>query len=262
MAEQTPVYIKEVGIKDYKCFKGEHNFSFVDDNGDWCRWTVFLGDNNTGKTNLLKAIAGLEPKPITDDLVRTRGLGDRYLKSPFRVKLYTLKLKLYPINNTSDYDLIDAPFRVPTNHPKKPSPSKVRNLEYLSIYGYGVVRNIEQKGISDADKVLNADNLLNNSKLINFEEWLFQLDYAAKNKQEKAGERLELLKKVLASEIFPEINDIRFISDKDFKNYISYQTTDGWRRLAELGYGYQATLSWIADFCKNCLTIIPTVKTR
>ena len=42
MSDQVPVYIKEVAVVDFKGFRGEHRFSFVDENKQWCQWTVFL----------------------------------------------------------------------------------------------------------------------------------------------------------------------------------------------------------------------------
>ncbi|OAV73641.1 recombination protein F [Bacteroidales bacterium Barb6] len=258
MAEQTPVYIKEVEIEDFRCFKGKHDFSFVDDNGNWCRWTVFLGDNNTGKTNLLKAIASLTPPKNKEQNVSYSHLLITLFSKSLKIKIYTDKE-----NNISDYDfgykssetgiILNSPSPAPTNP----------DLEYLSIYGYGVVREKEQKGISDTDKVLNADNLLDNSKLINFEEWLFQLDYTAKNEttseenRKKARERRDLLIEVLTSEVFPEICGIRFNSNGELRNFLTYQVEDGWHHLSRLGYGYQATLSWIADFCKKLFDRYP-----
>ena len=65
MEKKTQVYIKQIALKDYKCFKGENVFSFIHntDNGKFqaYQWTVLLGNNGTGKTNLLKAIANMEP---------------------------------------------------------------------------------------------------------------------------------------------------------------------------------------------------------
>lgn len=37
MAEHTPVYIKEVGVTNYKCFTGENRFKFADENNNWYR---------------------------------------------------------------------------------------------------------------------------------------------------------------------------------------------------------------------------------
>lgn len=260
MADQIPVYIKDIGIVDYRCFSGENKFSFVDENGNWCRWTVFLGDNNTGKTNLLKAIASMEPE-LESNLHVFAPIGispiDR-LQIGTTVGITTNR----SLKNKSGYDLHW------TIHKEK----KIRLMgstneqwKHFSIYAYGVIRDIERKGfISNGSESTNTDNLFQNSKLINFEDWLFQLDYAARNEnapmenQVKAAARRNLLKSVLTSEIFPEISDLHFISDADLNNYIEFQTKDGWHKLSELGYGYQATLSWMVDFCKKLFDRYPS----
>ena len=266
--ENTPVYIKDVLIKDFKCFKGENSFSFVDDEGQWCRWTVFLGNNNTGKTNLLKAIASLEPccQSNTTGTSHYQPLLEEEIDVFFNAIPFSIGL-----NAVSPYKSIDA-YKAEYNFDNYveydkyyggSSANSDENLKFLSIYGYGVTRNIESKGMKAEEKKLNADNLFYNSNLINFEDWLFQLDYAAKNQssdknnQKKAAQRRDLLKEVLISEIFPEINDIRFISNKALENYIEFQTTNGWYKLSELGFGYQASLSWLCDFCKKMFDRYP-----
>jgi predicted ATP-binding protein involved in virulence len=260
MPEQhEAVYIKEVGIEDFRCFKGKHNFSFADENGEWCRWTVFLGDNNTGKTNLLKAIAGLEPVCVGDSLFYAPGLPEA-MNTP--VKFVGLKIST---NRNNEYDLSYS--TLSTSSTPVPYQSENTHLNYLKIYGYGVVRVIERKGISDTENKPNADNLFNNySKYINFEEWLFQLDYTAnnqntsRNNRKKACKLRDLLKSVLTSDVFPEIGDIFYNSDTNLKNFLSFKTKDGWHRLSELGYGYQATLFWIAEFCKKLFERYPDSK--
>lgn len=277
MSEQVPVYIKEVALVDFKGFRGEHLFSFVDEKGEWCRWTVFLGNNNTGKTNLLKAIASLEPQPhfsdsvlypkvfLQDSLRRFISQGTRLglNVTPFLRDINSQKKSATsnPINRfnfgfskSSDTILM---------HPKGVSKT---NFEHdLQIYGYGVVREIEKKGISDEKgNDSNADNLFENIKSINFEEWLIQLDYGANNSQspkvnrEKFAKTRDLLKHVIASNLLPDIKDFRYISDEDLNNYIEFQTEDGWHRMSELGYGYQSTLSWMADFCKKMFDRYPS----
>ena len=44
-------------VSGVNVFINENRFKFADENDNWYKWTVFLRDNNTGKTNLLKAIA-------------------------------------------------------------------------------------------------------------------------------------------------------------------------------------------------------------
>ncbi len=255
MSEQVSVYIKEVAVSDFKGLRGEHRFSFVDNNGEWCQWTVFLGNNNTGKTNLLKAIASFEA------LIDLNGKDKTYFP-------YGIKKKIFGVNKNFGQLSILASFGKTNNQQikikysynsfsnSKPVNSKIR--PDLLIYGYGVLRVVEKKGIPTAlEGNPNSINLFSNSELINFEDWLFQLDYSAKNKQEKASIRRDILKSVLTGDIFPEIKDIRFISDEQLNNYIEFETEDGWHRMSELGYGYQATLSWMADFCKKLFDRYP-----
>lgn len=46
MEKKTQVYIKQIALKDYKCFKGENVFSFVHNTDDGkfqaYQWTVLL----------------------------------------------------------------------------------------------------------------------------------------------------------------------------------------------------------------------------
>lgn len=259
MSEQVPVYIKEVAVVDFKGFKSEHRFSFVDEKGVWCQWTVFLGNNNTGKTNLLKAIASLEPKKDAGKKIIFFPIG--YKKKLISDKDFSIGLNVYPedVENTWTFgvDFKNLKMNLGYNHfSALGCDSEIYSL--LQIFSYGVIRNIERKGISEIQaEYNNADNLFNNTNLINFEDWLFQLDYAAKNNQEKAAQRRDVLLTVLTGDIFPEIKDIRFVSDEKLSNYIEFETEDGWHRMSELGYGYQSTLSWMADFCKKLFDRYP-----
>jgi len=63
----TP-YIKSLSISGLKCFKKETSFDFTGPDGEPSRWTIILGDNNTGKTTILKAIAGLESELTSEVL--------------------------------------------------------------------------------------------------------------------------------------------------------------------------------------------------
>lgn len=83
------VYLQEVSLKDYKCFHGEHKFSFVLNSTDrvlrYPRCTVFLGDNGTGKTNLLKVIANLSPeiRRVDDEEYKKEGKNDIAIELAF-----------------------------------------------------------------------------------------------------------------------------------------------------------------------------------
>lgn len=74
MLNNPPVYIRSLMLKDYKCFKGENNFYFCQDENstNLSQCTVILGNNGTGKTNILKVIANLEPEPEQIDSIENK----------------------------------------------------------------------------------------------------------------------------------------------------------------------------------------------
>ncbi len=41
------------------------------------------------------------------------------------------------------------------------------------------------------------------------------------------------------------------------RNYVLFNTKDGWFRYTELGYGYQSMLSWVVDLCKRMFETFP-----
>lgn len=87
MEYTNEIYIKELILSDYKCFKGNHSFSFVRLNEGKnsfrvCQWTVFLGNNGTGKTNLLRCIANMQPQlvDVTNDASRNQDIPNFLMK--------------------------------------------------------------------------------------------------------------------------------------------------------------------------------------
>lgn len=55
------VKIRSISFKSFKCFE-DMEIDCRKDKSTLYQWTVLLGNNNTGKTSLLRAIAGLRPK--------------------------------------------------------------------------------------------------------------------------------------------------------------------------------------------------------
>jgi len=54
------VYFKSLTVEGINCFKSEQTIDLMDDEGNPAMWTVILGNNNTGKTTLLRCLAGME----------------------------------------------------------------------------------------------------------------------------------------------------------------------------------------------------------
>jgi translation initiation factor RLI1 len=56
----TPgTYFLSLTVENVRCFGPAQTLDLSDGNGRHARWTVILGENNTGKTTLLTCLAGI-----------------------------------------------------------------------------------------------------------------------------------------------------------------------------------------------------------
>ena len=71
--------------------------------------------------------------------------------------------------------------------------------------------------------------------------------------------RLDKMHELLKSELFPEIKGFKFGRYELENDQVSvrFETIDGDMRFDELGFGYQTTLTWLADFCKRMFELYP-----
>lgn len=242
--EKQDIKIKSISIEQYKCFK-DVQINCTKEDSSVYQWTVLLGNNNTGKTSLLKAIAELRVQVLIED--------DKRIHIPAGSRtniLGSFSCTMTAFNNS------DWGFKK-TKSTRTTINDKENELEHFKIYGYGVSRYPSQTSLSDS-LCEDCDSLLDpNTKLINIEEWLLQLDYSNKNGNAKAGERLEKIRTLFKGNLFPEISDFKFETTDEFHNYALFETIDGWYRYTDLGYGYQSMLSWVIDLCKRMFDRYP-----
>lgn len=209
------------------------NYQSIDDFTINCsdyQWTVLLGNNNSGKTSLLRGIVRGLYKSEYNDIINENTL-----------KAWNpLKIQLPYNDSTFIYEFTDNNIANP-------------------LFAYGVSRYPSGTEISgnkshssgDCDSLFSPHN-----KLLNIEEWLIRLDYnALKNTTEK--DKYDKIRRLICSELFPEISDIECKSDRDLNPYVSYKTPDGWFRYEQLGFGYQSMLSWVVDLGKRLFEKYP-----
>lgn len=271
--ESTVLYFKTITLEKVRSFKSRHEISFYDINERPSQWTVILGNNNTGKTTILKSIAELylhtekiDPKKLSEELVNE--FGDNIFYS---VNNYSCPSEL--INDEGSELLIKLSS---LDSEESTCGIFIGGLAILSIdfhlkkvflQGYSTQRKTSESSLSNQESTETVQSFFsNNFELINVEEWLLQINYASKNDdssksdRERAKSIEKRVREVITSEILPDIQDFRFRSTQDFKNYIEFKTDYGWVRLKDLGYGYQATLAWVMDLAKRMFDRYPTSK--
>lgn len=244
--------IKSLTIENYKCFeKVECSF----ENGDESvyQWNVFLGNNNSGKTNLLKIIAGLRASEITlpsreTDKPEIKRLAPAFFHEKTIIQSIKAKVNLYcKLTNDKKWGLDSQILTL----------SEISDMQDFVIYGYGVSRYPSSKGLNDFSSD-DCDTLFSrDASLINLKDWLLNLDYSSKNGQTEAGKRLTKIKEILTSDVFPEIEDFRCQSSEELQNYVEFLVKGVWCKYEDLGFGYQSMMSWMIDFCKRMFERYP-----
>lgn len=272
------VYLSEVTITDFPPFKGENKINFSLPDGRYQQWNVILGNNNTGKTTILRLLSGLSSD------TRYYEEANHLVTGP-NIFFHNEKFLLPIIDKKTQY--VGAFIQVQKNDEieqvrllwwykidekglcqasgiSQSEQSKHFHLfKTLNIYCYGLSRRMSPSNISETTQENSIAPLFrDNYELTNAEEWLIQLDYAAKNGAANAKAVLEKLVRVLTNGLLPDVRSIELISDFDEQtnnvhNYALFDTDYGKVRLKDLGYGYQSTMAWVVDLAKKMFERYP-----
>lgn len=235
--------IANFSIRNYKCIQ-DLSVDCRGEDGETRQWTVLLGENNTGKTNVLRALALLRPK-----------------KTIYRTDLDPVFKEAYmPVGalETSDVTVISSVNGERWGFAPEGRASSEEPFD-LHVYGYGVSRYPARTALSEREGNPTETLFNSNARLSDFQEWLLQLDYSQKSGSEKSRKRLQKMHDLVSSDLFPGVTDFDFKKDGNNEHVVVVFAAgkDGDVRFEELGFGYQTTLTWLADFCKRMFELYP-----
>ena len=223
------VYLCQLKVKNYKSFQGdnEFNFSIKDKNGRFRlpQCTVFLGDNGTGKTNLLKVIANLLPERVkVEDVNNDAPIADMHVSltindnsgKPEKEKKIMYRPQVIERHNgVYNNEVNFVVYRGNVSRVSKQTFSMLNSKEGLmnnfiigvpAHIGYTATTNIVEWDVPELDDIniyaygvnrysdtrrnLKSDRFVdtlffNDRPLINLEEWLLQLETAQIDKTQK-----------------------------------------------------------------------------
>ena len=228
-------------IQNYKCIK-DLAVDCRGADGEIKQWTVLLGENNTGKTNVLRALALLAPVKMNLKMEPDLGYKDWYVPLGLLSLFEGFFSKVISRVGGMEWG----------NHAKEEPVD-------LHIYGYGVSRYPARTAFSEREGNPTETLFDSNARLSDFQEWLLQLDYSQKSGSEKSQKRLEKMHDLVRSDLFPGVTDFSFKKDGDDERVVVVFSAgkDGDVRFEELGFGYQTTLTWLTDFCKRMFELYP-----
>ncbi|MBB6005079.1 AAA family ATPase [Arcicella rosea] len=291
--DQFGVYLNKLYLKNVRCFKGNHEINLNDGNNKPIQWTVILGNNNVGKTTLLRALASLQfqlfegEKDIKTN-VRNLNIFRKYISFKKNFLFFGYQLlttnnnELIPLKNSSFDDKGNILFAIEQGIVEELLSDWITNVDLTSfivndlvnekltytgflkdrddfiVFGYGTSRMMVDSQSPTEDSTQGLFD--NKTLLLNVEEWLKELHFAAISKIEGAEKRYNQVKYVLCNGLLPDVSDIRIqtIPDKSsYETFPEFLTSNDWVRMEDLGYGYQATLAWVADLAKRMFDTFP-----
>lgn len=238
--------IESFSIQNYKCIK-DLAVDCRGADGEIRQWTVLLGENNTGKTNVLRALALLRPLESEVEIERNgnKSITTKYAPTVLAAHPSTVieamltggvKWGIGRSSRTIWEDPID-----------------------LHIYGYGVSRYPARVILSEREAKPGETLFRASARLLDFQEWLLQLDYSQKSGSEKSRKRLEKMHDLVSSDLFPGVTDFAFKKDSNNEHVVVVFAAgkDGDVWFEDLGFGYQTSLTWLADLCKRMFELYP-----
>ncbi|NUO01206.1 MAG: AAA family ATPase [Saprospiraceae bacterium] len=240
------MFLKKISLTNFKCFSNIE-LSLEKNQTENRKWTLVLGENGTGKSNMLKAIALVTSG--SNALGELLGDVDSWIK--FNEKSCSIDAELE--TQKGEERKISLRFNRGDNLSKIISNNN-ESLHLIDdaienasrnyfVVAYGASRRLSNDEFPHSDKPrhnrsLNVRNLFNNASTLNpLTAWIIGLDYRSGN--EGIALVKEALKGVLPGISFHSI-------DKDQKQVL-FETVDGVIPLDQLSDGYQNMAAWIGD---------------
>jgi len=269
-----PAYFLSLTVENVRCFGPEQTLDLSDGDGRPAQWTVLLGDNGTGKTTLLQAIAGMQRLEVSED-----GEGEKILPilsegaEPFlgwqrRVHRspsdqMSLQVGIGFLNKLSGPKKREATFELKQSGLTIIAKgSEFRNDE-IRCTAYGASRRM-------GDRTFETSPRADVVRLFTEEEdeipsagrWLHRLDYAAKSGKEKARTQLNKVVSVLSDSdkgILPDVDDLRFQESEDDTSPpdVEFHTHYGWVTIDQLSLGYRTMIAWVVDLARRLFNRYP-----
>lgn len=266
--ESKSIYFQSLKLEDVLCFKGQQRINLANTKGQPAQWTVILGNNNTGKTTLLRCIAALDVIIVEDPSPRVSEIYGIKLMWPDihfdRSERFKISAKLLFQNRITDDEKkiedVDYGFEVFNEEKKYMLPSwgsfgASKNLQ-TCIFSYGASRKMSKKSIAEVENGNTHASLFENEELANVEDWLLNLSLSNQLGSTLALAHLNLAKHILTSGILPDVKEVQLKSQEKgsgFENFVEFLTDYGWVRLRDLGYGYQTMIAWVLDLVRRMI---------
>ncbi|MFP5040530.1 AAA family ATPase [Parasediminibacterium sp. JCM 36343] len=240
------MFLKKLTLHNFKCLSNIE-LSFEKTQTTNRKWTLILGENGTGKSNILKSIALVT--------LGSNALGELLGNTDSWITLNEKSCTIRAVLETKKGEerIISLQFNRGDNLSKIISNNRdslhliddaIENADRnYFVVAYGASRRLSNEVFSNFEKSrngrsINVRNLFDNASTLNpLTAWIIELDYRSGN------EGINLVKEAL-NDFLPGID---FHSIDKEKKQVLFQTLDGIVPLDQLSDGYQNMAAWIGD---------------
>lgn len=276
-------YLASITVENIRCFADTQRLDLCAPTGNPARWTLLLGENGTGKTTLLQAIAAAALNPIelhpdrSSEGVFTpggfperppqhRGVGPAILETSIEA---VLMLKPSLTGTPKREVTTSIRLRDPGYGLRDEFSFEAYELEspafVSSWFGYGPLRRPGSGKLSSRPPNPLAAVFGGEASLVNAEEWYLQRDYAAANprlddaarvRARQTRDRLDALVRAVLPDV-EELTPTQIPATEIGQFRLVAKTPYGEVPITDLGLGYQTTLAWVVDLAARMMAAYP-----
>lgn len=269
-----PAYFLSLTVENVRCFGPEQTLDLSDGDGRPAQWTVLLGDNGTGKTTLLQAIAGMQTthsitfigeeqdsKKVEPILSAGAEPFHSWRGRTRRSSFLRIKAKPFFADGlaTEPADTFVSEDLEITTGSSVFFPAEVE----INCIGYGASRRMGEEKFSNSERA-SIITLFSDAEteISDAEEWLRNTDYAAKSGKQKAEEQREEIREILSHPdigILPDVDDLRFAEQEGETSppRVEFHTPYGWVTIDQLSLGYRTMIAWVVDLARRLFNRYP-----
>jgi predicted ATP-binding protein involved in virulence len=276
----SAAYFLSLSLENVRCFRDKQTLDLSDGKGGPARWTILLGNNGTGKTTILQALAAFvwlsrtylreqypayagQPGFVSSPPAFARALFHRDDKAG-ELKVDFTHMRGFSGQRSGAVGTSFIRFGPESKFVEtRSTPLQIdgQPTDFPCFCGYGASRRLGSSGLSDPECDEPGLTLFSDrTTLRNAEEWLLRLDYAASKGAPSQERRVHYERiRALLLAILEETKDLQCETTEGVNpvSHVEFQTPYGSVPLRALGYGYQTLIAWMVDFASRLVERYP-----